>query len=145
MDTATQEFAPVSEIDEGSFAPEFWQNITCADEVPVDYYFDDKKYFHNDKDMELSYFDQDPSLAHLEFSTEIPDMECYKETSSACAERKRSWIICHYIRIRPFLLERIRCYLWPLLYATSSQKLHLKTCWRSSISTVQTQTTASPN
>ena len=72
MDTAAEEFAPVSKIDEGSLAPEFWQNITCADEVPVDDYFDNKKYFHNEKDLELSYFDQDPLLADLEFSAEIP-------------------------------------------------------------------------
>ena len=45
MDTATQEFAPVSKIDEGSLAPEFWQNITCAGEVPVGDYFDNKKIF----------------------------------------------------------------------------------------------------
>ena len=83
MDTATQEFAPVSKIDEESLAPEFWQNITCADEVPVDDYFDNKKDFHNEKDLELSYFDQDPLLADLEFSAEIPDMGCFKETSSA--------------------------------------------------------------
>lgn len=56
MDTATQEFAPVSKIDEGSLAPEFWQNITCVGEVPVDDYFGNKKYFHNEKDIELSYF-----------------------------------------------------------------------------------------
>ena len=125
MDTTTQEFAPVSKIDEGSLAPEFWQNITCAGEVPVDDYFDNKKYFHNEKDMELSYFDQDPLLADLEFSDEIPNMECYKETSTACVERKRSWIICHFFRIRPLLLERICLhYLWPLLYATSSLELH---------------------
>ena len=120
----TRGFTPVSKIDEGSLAPEFWQNITCAGEVPVDDYFDKKKYFHNEKDMELSYFDQDRLLADLEFSVEIPDMECYKETSSVCVERKRSWIICHFIRIRPLLLERIRCYLWPLLYATSSVELY---------------------
>lgn len=124
MDTATQEFAPVSKIDERSLAPEFWQNITCAGEVPVDDYFDNKKYFSNEKDMELSYFDHDPLLADLEFSAKIPDMECYKETSIAGVERKRSWIICHFIRIHPLLLERIRCYLWPLLYGTSSLELH---------------------
>lgn len=83
MDTATQEFAPGSKTDEGSLAPEFWQNITCTYEVPVDDYFDNKKYFHNEKDLKLSYFDQDPFLVDLEFSAEIPDTGCFKETSSA--------------------------------------------------------------
>ena len=87
MDMATSEFAPVNKIDEGSLAPDFWQNISCAFEVPEsDYCFENKKYLHNEKDMELSYFDQDPLLADLEFSGDIPDMECFKETSSACQE-----------------------------------------------------------
>ena len=35
-------------------------------------------------DADLSHFDRDPLLADLEFSDEIPTMDCFKETPSAC-------------------------------------------------------------
>lgn len=102
----------------------FGRIIICVGEVFVDDYFDNKKYFYNEKDMELFYFDYDFLFVDLEFSVKIFDMECYKEIFIVCVERKWLWIICYFIRIYLLLLERICCYLWFLLYGISFLELY---------------------
>ena len=63
--------------------PAYASNAVHIASDDVDDYFDNQKYFHNEKDLELSHFDQDPLLADLEFSAEISNMVCFKETFSA--------------------------------------------------------------
>ena len=79
MDIATQD---VSSCSEGSLEPKLWHSM-FAGEVDDNNCFDN---FQKDKDAELSHFDRDPLLADLEFSDEIPTMDCFKETPSACQE-----------------------------------------------------------
>ncbi|XP_068727677.1 uncharacterized protein [Montipora capricornis] len=79
MDIATPD---VSSCSEGSLEPKLWHSMFPG-EVEDNNCFDN---FQKDKDAELSHFDRDPLLADLEFSDEIPTMDCFKETPSACQE-----------------------------------------------------------
>ena len=79
MDISTPD---VSICSEGSLEPKLWHNM-FAGEVDDNNCFDN---FQKDKDAELSHFDRDPLLVDLELSDEIPTMDCFIETPSACQE-----------------------------------------------------------
>lgn len=59
--------------------PVLWDNMSCDGELHAD--GDCFETANSEKALELSPFHEDPLLCDLTFNEEIPDMECFRETS----------------------------------------------------------------
>lgn len=59
--------------------PDLWDNMSCDGELHAD--GDCFETANSEKALELSPFHEDPLLCDLTFNEEIPDMECFRETS----------------------------------------------------------------
>ena len=80
-DKIAAEFAQVCE---SSLTPEIWQNMICEGELDDDSF--DRVKCNSENELEVSDIHGGPLLDDLTFNNEVPDMECFKETSVSVQE-----------------------------------------------------------
>ena len=67
----------ISNISEDSLSPDIWQNIVCDDDFDNDYCGKEQ----NDRELELSQFQEGPLFDNVVVTDQIPDMTFFKEPS----------------------------------------------------------------
>ena len=86
--------------------PDLWYNMSCdGDELQAD--GDCFETSNGEKALELSPFHEDSLLCDLTFNGEIPDMECFRETSQE--EINTQMIISLFTKTHKLVLQRVLC------------------------------------